>query len=207
MFHPEPRACLADRPVWSSQHAYKMLARSGPGRVGHRARMPRSSSGHLQKVCRTVSTSGRRQPQNLVAPSPFDPRREISHFRISGPDNACTVLIPQLCRQYGVGYHAQFEFLPSQTSISELVERGQLDLILQIDDGLLPVHFHSERLDREDWVCVVARDSHVGDRLSLEQYLAASHIVVATYGGVQTIPYPRSTGTAILPPRPQPWQH
>jgi hypothetical protein len=32
------------------------------------------------------------------------------------------------------------------------------------------------------------RDSHFGDRFSLKHYLAASHIVVATYGGVQTIP-------------------
>jgi DNA-binding transcriptional LysR family regulator len=57
-----------------------------------------------------------------------------------------------------------------------------------IDDGLLPSHFQSERLYREDWICVVARDSRFGDRLSLKQYLAASHIVVSTYAGVQTIP-------------------
>jgi DNA-binding transcriptional LysR family regulator len=126
--------------------------------------------------------------ENLVTPSLFDPMREKSHFRISGPDNVCTVLLPRLCRQYGDGYQVQFEFLPWQADISELVERGQLDLILHIDDGLLPVHFHTERLYREDWVCAVARDSHFGDRLSLKHYMAASHIVVATYGGVQTIP-------------------
>src|SRR6202046_1917818 len=126
--------------------------------------------------------------ENLVTPSLFDPMREKSHFRISGPDNVCTVVLPRLCRQYGDGYQVQFEFLPWQANISELVERGQLDLILHIDDGLLPVHFHTERLYREDWVCAVARDSHFGDRLSLKHYLAASHIVVATYGGVQTIP-------------------
>jgi hypothetical protein len=34
----------------------------------------------------------------------------------------------------------------------------------------------------------VARGSRFGDRLSLKQYLAASHIVVSTYAGVQTIP-------------------
>jgi DNA-binding transcriptional LysR family regulator len=68
------------------------------------------------------------------------------------------------------------------------VEHGQLDLVLHIDDGLLPSHFQSERLYKEDWICAVARDSHFGDRLTLKQYLAASHIVVATYEGVQTIP-------------------
>src|SRR6202795_3370481 len=127
--------------------------------------------------------------ENLVSPNLFDPTREKSHFRISGPDNVCTVVVPRLCRLYANGrYQVQFEFLPWQSGIAELVERGQLDLILHIDDGLLPVHFHTERLYREDWVCAVARDSRFGDRLSLKHYLAASHIVVATYGGVQTIP-------------------
>jgi len=127
--------------------------------------------------------------EHLVTPNLFDPRREKSHFRIAGPDNVCTVVLPGLCRQYGNGrYQVQFEFLPWQARISELIERGQLDLILHIDDGLLPVHFHSERLYREDLICAVARDSRFGDRLSLRQYAEASHIAVATYGGVQTIP-------------------
>jgi DNA-binding transcriptional LysR family regulator len=132
--------------------------------------------------------------ENLVTPNPFDPTREKSHFRISGPDNVCTVVVPRLCRQYANGrYQVQFEFLPWQSGIAELVEHGQVDLVLHIDDGLLPSHFHSERLYREDWICAVARGSHFGDRLSLRQYLAASHIVVSTYAGVQTIPDKRSS--------------
>src|SRR3979411_487530 len=127
--------------------------------------------------------------EHLVAPAAFDPKREESHFRISGPDNVCTVVLPRLCRQYANGhYRVQFEFFPWQSGIAELVEHGQLDLVLHIDDGLLPSHFQSERLYREDWVCAVARDSRFGDSLSLKQYLAASHIVVGTYAGVQTIP-------------------
>jgi DNA-binding transcriptional LysR family regulator len=127
--------------------------------------------------------------EQLVAPTAFDPVREKSHFRISGPDNVCTVVLPRLCRQYANGrYLVHFEFHPWQSGIAELVEHGQLDLVLHIDDGLLPSHFQSERLYREDWVCAVAHDSRFGDSLSLKQYLAANHIVVATYAGVQTIP-------------------
>src|SRR6202789_3173220 len=127
--------------------------------------------------------------ENLGTPSLFDPMREKSHFRISGPDNVCTVVLPRLCRQYVNGrYQVQFEFLPWQNGIAELVEHGQLDLVLHIDDGLLPSHFQSERLYREDWICAVARDSRFGDQLSLKQYLAASHIVVSTLAGMQTIP-------------------
>jgi DNA-binding transcriptional LysR family regulator len=68
------------------------------------------------------------------------------------------------------------------------VEHGQVDLVLHIDDGLLPSHFPAERLYREDWFCAVARGSRFGDRPLLRRYLAASHIVVSTYAGVQTIP-------------------
>jgi DNA-binding transcriptional LysR family regulator len=43
-------------------------------------------------------------------------------------------------------------------------------------------------LYREDWVCVAARESRFGNRISINDYLSAKHIVVGTYGGVQTIP-------------------
>jgi DNA-binding transcriptional LysR family regulator len=127
--------------------------------------------------------------EHLVAPTAFDPVQEKSHFRISGPDNVCTAVLPRLCRQYANGrYQVYFEFHPWQSGIAELVEHGQLDLVLHIDDGLLPSHFQSERLYREDWICAVAHDSGFGDSLSLKQYLSAYHIVVGTYAGVQTIP-------------------
>jgi DNA-binding transcriptional LysR family regulator len=127
--------------------------------------------------------------ERLVAPVAFDPVLEKSRFRISGPDNVCTVVLPRLCRAYADGrYQVNFEFHPWQSGIAELVEHGQLDLVLHIDDGLLPTHFESEWLYREDWICAVAHDSRFGDSLSLKQYLSAYHIVVGTYAGVQTIP-------------------
>jgi DNA-binding transcriptional LysR family regulator len=127
--------------------------------------------------------------EQLVTPNVFDPTREKSHFRISGPDNVCSVILPKLCRRYAnKHYLAQFEFLPWQAGAVDLLEHGQLDLALHIDDGLLPSHFHSEKLYREDWVCAVARESNFGKKLSLKQYLTADHIAVATLPGVQTIP-------------------
>jgi DNA-binding transcriptional LysR family regulator len=38
--------------------------------------------------------------EGLVVPSIFDPKRERSNFRISGPDNVCIALLPHLCRRY-----------------------------------------------------------------------------------------------------------
>src|ERR1700722_18517915 len=90
--------------------------------------------------------------ENLVAPALFDPMREKSHFRISGPDNVCTVVLPRLCRQYANGrYQVQFEFLPWQSGVAEQVEHGQLDLVLRNDEGLLTAHFQLEKLYKENW--------------------------------------------------------
>ena len=127
--------------------------------------------------------------ENLVAPSVFDPKGEPSNFRISGPDNVCVALLPPLCRRYASKhYKVHFDFLPWQADAVDMLERGKLDLILHIDDGLLPSHLSSEKLYREDWVCAVGRKSKFGDRLTLKQYLAAEHLVVTTLPAVQNIP-------------------
>ena len=127
--------------------------------------------------------------QNQVRPSVFDPNSERSNLRISGPDNVCIALLPRLCRRYaGKRYKVLFDFLPWQADAADMLERGNLDLILHIDDGLLPSHLSSEKLYREDWACAVARQSKFGDRLTLKQYLAAEHLVVTTLPAVQNIP-------------------
>ena len=127
--------------------------------------------------------------QGLVAPSVFDPQREPSNFRISGPDNVCMALLPHLCRRYTTErYKVNFDFLPWQADAVDMLERGKLDLIFHIDEGLLPSHFSSEKLYREDWICAVARQSRFGDRLTLKQYLAAEHLTVTTLPSVQNIP-------------------
>jgi DNA-binding transcriptional LysR family regulator len=127
--------------------------------------------------------------EGLVVPSVFDPKRERSNFRISGPDNVCIALLPHLCGRYTTNrYKVNFDFLPWQADAVDMLERGKLDLILHIDDGLLPSHFSSEKLYREDWICAVARRSKFGDRLTLKQYLAAEHLIVTTLPSVQNIP-------------------
>jgi DNA-binding transcriptional LysR family regulator len=133
---------------------------------------------------RSRSTTGRNVERGV-----FDPKKERSNFRISGPDNVCVALLPHLCRRYTTErYKVNFDFLPWQADAVDMLERGKLDLILHIDDGLLPSHFSSERLYREDWICAVARQSKFGDRLTLKQYLAAEHLIVTTLPSVQNIP-------------------
>jgi len=77
------------------------------------------------------------------------------------------------------------------------LERGKLDLILHPDDGLLPSHLSSQRLYREEWICAVACESKFGDRLTLEQYLAAKHVIVTTILGLQNIPDKQLAGLGV----------
>jgi DNA-binding transcriptional LysR family regulator len=127
--------------------------------------------------------------EGLVVPSVFDPKKERSNFRISGPDNVCMALLPHLCRRYTTeSFKVSFDFLPWQAEAVDMLERGKLDLIFHIDEGLLPSHFSSEKLYREDWICAVARKSKFGDRLTLNEYLAAEHLTVTTLPSVQNIP-------------------
>lgn len=127
--------------------------------------------------------------EGLVVPSVFDPKRERSNFRLSGPDNVCSALLPRLCRTYtSERYRVSFDFRVWQLDAVDMLEHGNLDLILHIDDGLLPSHLSSEKLYREDWICAVARQSKFGDRLTLKEYLAAEHLTVTTLPNVQNIP-------------------
>jgi DNA-binding transcriptional LysR family regulator len=127
--------------------------------------------------------------EGLVTPTAFDPKRDPSNFRMSGPDNVCAALLSRLCREYaGAGYKVHFDFLPWQADAPEVLERGNLDLIFHIDDGLLPARLQSEKLYREDWICAVARTSKFGSCLTLKQYLAGEHLAVTTLPGVQNIP-------------------
>ena len=98
-------------------------------------------------------------------------------------------LLPHLCRRYTTErYKVNFDFLPWQAEALDMLEHGNLDLILHNDDILLPSHFSSEKLYREDWICAVARQSKFADRLTLKQYLAAEHLIVSPFLSVQNIP-------------------
>jgi DNA-binding transcriptional LysR family regulator len=61
--------------------------------------------------------------EQLVTPNIFDPAREKSTFRISGPDNVCSVVLPHPCRKYAnSSFLIQFDFLPWPTGATDLPE-------------------------------------------------------------------------------------
>ena len=59
--------------------------------------------------------------EGLVVPTVFDPKKERSNFRISGPDNVCIALLPHLCRRYTTeSFKVNFDFLPWQADAVDM---------------------------------------------------------------------------------------
>jgi DNA-binding transcriptional LysR family regulator len=125
----------------------------------------------------------------LLGRPAFDPASEKASFRITGPDNVCSILCPLLCQQVlSSAPQVEFNFVPWSADAFADLDHGRIDLVLSNDDVLVPAHLESQSLYRERWSCVVSRSSKLPKRLSLERYLAAEHVVVSVLDGVQTIP-------------------
>jgi DNA-binding transcriptional LysR family regulator len=129
------------------------------------------------------------QLDGLLGHPSFDPASEEASFRLSGPDNVCSALCPLLCQELlPSAPHVDLNFVPwSETRIGDL-DRGRLDIALSNDDVLIPSHLRAQALYQERWHCIIWRGNRLPARLSLQQYLAAEHIMVSTLDSVQTIP-------------------
>ena len=125
----------------------------------------------------------------LLAGGDFRPAEETAHFRLAGTDYASHVIGVPLARcLLEAGRHLRFEFSPLRDEVFDLIERGRIDLILHADDDNIPSHLSRQAIFEEEFICVVAQSSFYGDRLTLDQYLNASHVGVTIFGGSQTIP-------------------
>lgn len=128
----------------------------------------------------------------------FDPAASQRLFRVMASDYGATVLVAGLLRGLrdtapGVGV----EVVPFTDAPAASLEDGDIDALLATRDLLAAGH-PSELLFEDDFVCVAWSDNpHVGQRLTLDQFLALAHVVVK-YGkhGVAHIEekFFRSTG-------------
>lgn len=127
--------------------------------------------------------------ERLLAGAAFDPARETARFRIAGTDYAAHVIGVPLCKRFlAAGENLSFDFSPLNDSVCDAMNRGRIDLLLAAEDGLIPAHLLCRTLFKEGFVCVVAKEHGCVDRLTLDQYLEASHVGVPTFDGSQTIP-------------------
>jgi DNA-binding transcriptional LysR family regulator len=122
----------------------------------------------------------------------FDPNAEETTFRVAATDHASHVLGPVICRTVlPQASKISFDFVSFGDQTFDAIEKGRLDLLLNADDGYLPGRFERETIFEDGFACVAASGSNYSRKLTLKQYLGATHIGVGILGGIQTIPEKR----------------
>ena len=127
------------------------------------------------------------QIDRLITGEAFDPQRDKASFRICATDNATQLYGPVLCQGLSAT-KISFNFQPWCDERFLELERNKLDLVLDAHMDLAGEHLHAELLFQDEFVCVVAKDSPLPDRLALTEYLAQDHIGVNVLHGRQTLP-------------------
>ncbi|RJF78619.1 LysR family transcriptional regulator [Rhodopseudomonas palustris] len=118
----------------------------------------------------------------------FDPLRSERVFRIATTDYGATVILPRLAGLLGVeAPRASVEIVPVDGQTFKTLGETDVDLALYSDNPV-PPHLHARDLFRETFACLLRAghpaiaDAEQG-RISLDDYVAASHILVSIVGG------------------------
>lgn len=120
----------------------------------------------------------------------FDPATSTRTFTLSMSDIGEMVFLPELLKrlkQEAPCIDIRSIAMPP-AGLESAMESGDVDLALGYFPDLKKANFYQQRLFESSFVCAVRRNHHViGDTLSMEQFLSASHIVVHAAGRSQEI--------------------
>jgi DNA-binding transcriptional LysR family regulator len=128
------------------------------------------------------SSAVRELERLFAAPTPFDPRTARRKFRIAATDNLEVYVLPRLTAI--LAKEAPFidlRFRQLNADWATGLRQGEFELKLG-RSGEVPTGLRAEELFRDRIVCVARRGHPMGRRLSLRQYAALSHILVAPGG-------------------------
>jgi DNA-binding transcriptional LysR family regulator len=119
----------------------------------------------------------------------FDPRTSDRIFRLQLTDVGEIAFLPPLLERLqrdAPGVRVETQHLP-QDEVSEALASGEVDLAV----GFLPELSQGvvqKRLFRDRYVCLVRADHpRIGSRLTLAQFLAATHVLVSSRGSAHEI--------------------
>jgi DNA-binding transcriptional LysR family regulator len=118
----------------------------------------------------------------LSAERPFEPKSLRREFRIHATDHMLSLLGLQLGHAVTeLAPQVSLRFLPLEDDEAAAL-RGHIDLALGVFHGL-PPELRTQTLFDDRYACVV-RNGHstVRGKISLEQYLALRHVVIAPHG-------------------------
>ncbi|MFO1417461.1 MAG: LysR family transcriptional regulator [Methylotetracoccus sp.] len=124
--------------------------------------------------------------QVIRPPAEFDPKSSRHRFVIHATDYIEVLLLPPLMARLGasaprIDIHIKRTEAAFPTSD---LENGEMDMVLGFEAVLKPpAQFRSEKLFDDRMVCVVRADHPaVGDSLTLDDYLALSHVLISRTG-------------------------
>jgi DNA-binding transcriptional LysR family regulator len=129
--------------------------------------------------------------QNEILPMPeFDPAASSRTFVVCMSDIGEMVFLPRLLEHLDAhAPHVSIKTVALSTpELEAALGSGEVDLAVGYLSGLEGATLHRKALYRHSFVCI-AREDHptIGDTLTMEQYLAASHAVVRPEGRSQDI--------------------
>lgn len=115
----------------------------------------------------------------------FDPATSVRAFTILTPDIGEVVFLPGVLRRLRVeapGVRLQAVSRP-RAMAAEALEKGQADLAVGFFPDLQKTGYFQQALFKSSYACVTcARNTQIGARLTLKQYLAVPHVVVRPDG-------------------------
>jgi len=132
----------------------------------------------IHEVARMIETQ-------VLQPPVFDPARSQRGFSLLAPDIAeITFLPPLLARltEIAPGVSLKTQAMPQHMAAASL-ESGAAELAIGYFPDLHRAGFHQQHLFQTTDVCLLRRShSVIGNRLTMKQFLAASHAVVQPDG-------------------------
>jgi DNA-binding transcriptional LysR family regulator len=113
----------------------------------------------------------------------FEPQTARSSFRLGMADYLQAVVMGPLLRELGrLAPHVDLH-VSNALDLEEQVSAGTIDLGLLVSGRTQDTPLRSLRLFEDEFVCLVRRDHpKIGQKMSMQSYLAAQHVVVAPSG-------------------------
>ncbi|AYC32321.1 LysR family transcriptional regulator [Pseudomonas cavernae] len=126
----------------------------------------------VREVLLTIQSS-------ITAKPVFDPTSSKRHFRLVTSDYLISVLFARVIQKiHQEAPHITFEMIGPNDFTTDLLARGEVDLMIVPERYILDGH-PSQLLFEEEHVCVVwDANPLVGDSLTLEQYMGMGHVSV-----------------------------
>jgi DNA-binding transcriptional LysR family regulator len=124
--------------------------------------------------------------ESLFSDETFDARTSAQAFRLAGTDYPVTLLGPALFqRVFQQSPNSTLQFEAWNHSAFNDIERGVIDLIFA--SGAAPPPLRSENLFDDHLVCLMSREHPLAahPHITLDEYLACSHVVVNIADGQQ----------------------